>query len=532
MITKVVLKPKLHKEDKYGLEDDIELSFKVFSGSLWNLGSQSIILLSSLVSTPFTIRLLGTEAYGIFSLLSLLIGYLAVADFGMGQAAIRFGAEAYTKEGRHSEVPVIWTSLLVLLIPVSLAASCLLFAAPSFTSKILKLPVHLHQETVLSLRVAALGLLSKSISGVLMSSQYVRMRADLYSLVNTLSAVGQIILIPAILFWGGGLFIATVTVVSVNLATVLINGFLLQRLLPEWGKPQIRPQIILPLLRFGGATSLMTLMGITLFHLEKLLLVRDTSVVMFAYYSVAFNIARLLAIFPAVMGQPLLPAFTKLHADGTSDMLQNLYCQAVRGLLFWLIPVSLIICAFARSILGLWAGEEFSQQSLYPFYILVVGTLFDGVSYVPRILLSAIGRPGLIARFQIVNLIPYVFFAWALIRWAGMAGAAIAWTTRAAVECLMAFYSVRRSLEFSISPRVSEVGKYVITLVALLGVAVYGFKSSVALMSVINLSVIAALMHVAMIWKFILNQQEKTWIDKLWCTNLHLLKRGKVSDEL
>lgn len=532
MIIKAAQYSKQRKADDLQTKNKLGLSYKVFSGSLWNLGSQGIIILTSLLATPFTIRLLGIEAYGVFSLINLLIGYLAVSDLGMGQAAIRFGAAAHSKRVPHNEATVIWTSLLVLLIPVGIASFCLIIVAPNLVSEGLKLSAHLHQETVLALRVAALGLLAKSVANVLIASQYIRMRADLYSLISTLSSVGQIILIPVFLFLGGGLLIAIVIIAGVNIAISLINGILLRQLLPEWGKPEITLQLIRPLLQFGGATSLMTLMGIALLHIEKLVLVHLESVVVLAHYSVAFNLARMLTIFPAVLGQPLLSAFSKLQADEAWTALQRLYNQAVRGLLLGLIPVSLVICASAQPVLGLWAGEEFAQRSLYPLYILVIGAVFDGVSYVPRILLSAIGRPGLIARFQVINLIPYFFLVWILIGWGGTGGAAIAWTIRSAVECFMVFYTVRQQIGFICKASITEGGKYLITLVALLGVSIYFSSASASVMTVISLTMAAFLIHVAMVWRWILTKHEKRWMGEMLCANLQITQGNRFYKQI
>jgi O-antigen/teichoic acid export membrane protein len=502
----------LLKEDTASTKSNLELSSLVLSGSIWNLGSQAVILLSSLLATPFTIRLLGIEAYGVFSLLNLLISYLSVADLGMGQAAIRFATEAQAKEEAQAEAAVIWTSLVILMIPLGLVTVGLIAAAPSLISRGLKLPVHLHQETIQALRFAAFGLLAKGMAGVLIAAQYVRMRANLYSLVNTLSSVGQIILIPIILFWQGGVFVAVVIVTCINLATSIVNAILLKRLLPEWGKPKIKLQLIRPLLRFGGATSLVTLTGIILFHLEKLMLAQHESVVMLAYYSVAFTLARLLMIFPVVIVPPLLSAFSRLQAVGAETAVHNLYNQSVRGLWLGLIPTSLVICSCARPVLGLWAGEAFSQHSLYPLYILALGAIFDGISYVPRILLSASGRPDLIARFQIVNLIPYFFLTWVLIEWVGIIGAAMAWTARSAVECAMAFYTVRHNLGFSANACLTRKRTYFITLVACLGVAVYVSYINASAPIVVSLTVAAFLIHIVMIWRLILTKNEKCWI--------------------
>jgi O-antigen/teichoic acid export membrane protein len=57
------------------------LTAKVFKGSLWTLVGQVLPMLASLVSTPFVIRFLGSEAYGVLILVGLIPYYFAFADF-------------------------------------------------------------------------------------------------------------------------------------------------------------------------------------------------------------------------------------------------------------------------------------------------------------------------------------------------------------------------------------------------------------------------------------------------------------------
>src|SRR5438270_5493921 len=71
------------------------MTTQVVRGSLWTLGGQGVTILAAFVATPFVIRLLGAEQYGVLSLINVMIGYLAFADMGMGMASTRFGGEAF-----------------------------------------------------------------------------------------------------------------------------------------------------------------------------------------------------------------------------------------------------------------------------------------------------------------------------------------------------------------------------------------------------------------------------------------------------
>src|SRR5690625_6333705 len=46
--------------------------------------------ISNLILTPFIIRGLGDSEYGLYMLIGAFVGYIAVLDFGLGNATVRF----------------------------------------------------------------------------------------------------------------------------------------------------------------------------------------------------------------------------------------------------------------------------------------------------------------------------------------------------------------------------------------------------------------------------------------------------------
>ena len=55
------------------------IAARVIRGGAWNVSAQTLALLTSLVTTPFVIRLLGTEEYGLLTLVNLLTSYFGFA---------------------------------------------------------------------------------------------------------------------------------------------------------------------------------------------------------------------------------------------------------------------------------------------------------------------------------------------------------------------------------------------------------------------------------------------------------------------
>ncbi|MDI1243729.1 MAG: hypothetical protein PSX80_17600, partial [bacterium] len=64
----------------------------------------------SFISTPFVIRFLGTESYGLLLLVGLIPTYLMFADFGMGVASTKFASEAFGRGDEKKEAEIVWAA--------------------------------------------------------------------------------------------------------------------------------------------------------------------------------------------------------------------------------------------------------------------------------------------------------------------------------------------------------------------------------------------------------------------------------------
>ena len=60
--------------------------------TLWSLLGQGAPLLAALVTIPVLVRNLGTERFGILTLIWMVIGYFSVFDLGLGRALTKLVA--------------------------------------------------------------------------------------------------------------------------------------------------------------------------------------------------------------------------------------------------------------------------------------------------------------------------------------------------------------------------------------------------------------------------------------------------------
>jgi O-antigen/teichoic acid export membrane protein len=189
------------------------MTTRVARGTLWTLGGQCALILAAVITTPFIIRRLGSEAYGILTLMNVLIGYLAISDMGMGLTATRFSAGPHSRFDDQGEAVVVWTSALIALVPATITGLTFAFLADPIVNELLRLPAEFRSESVVVIRLAAVGFVARTASSVLSAPQLVRLRMDLNALVTSGMAIVQNCLILAVLVFGGGL-VAAVSIIA------------------------------------------------------------------------------------------------------------------------------------------------------------------------------------------------------------------------------------------------------------------------------------------------------------------------------
>ena len=104
-------------------------------------------MLVGLVLVPFTISHIGIDRFGIWSLLSILVGYFALLDFGIGVSYTRFIAEAYTQND-HDEVNRIANSGFVFYFLISLPIIAIAYFGRQWFFHILNIDESLYPDLV------------------------------------------------------------------------------------------------------------------------------------------------------------------------------------------------------------------------------------------------------------------------------------------------------------------------------------------------------------------------------------------------
>ena len=414
--------------------------------SFLNLVGFSIPLLAGLVSVPTITRELGPARFGLLSLAFAILEYSTLFDLGLGAATTREVSASLAKRDENVSV-LISGSIVSQMLLGSMGALILIGLAPILVDHIFVIPPDIRNEAVSVFRILALmtppTLLLLSLRGVLEAAQ----RFDLSNAVRVPSSVATFV-IPAIAATAGYSLPAIVAMLLLSRVLIcVIMVFVVQRAIPtlRW-RVKMDWNALKPLFLFGGWMSVSNVVSPLLIYLDRFMLGSLVGLTAVGYYTAPFDGVMRLLILPASLMAAVFPSVSAMSAIGDHASVQRIFSKAVARTLLIVAAPALVIAIAGPLLLRLWLGPVFAEHGATAIRILALGVFVNAAAHVPSGVITAMGRPDVVAKFHIIELFIHVPAAWFLITHFGVAGAAAAWTFRVIVDASLLFFTALRML--------------------------------------------------------------------------------------
>lgn len=345
-------------------------------------GSQVIV---TLLLTPFVIKQIGTEAYGLWLLLQSAVGYYGMVDMGLRAGLTqtitrRIARQDYVAVRQHlgAAVPLLAVGSGIVLIAASILAATL----PNLVS----ISESLRSIAWVIILIQAIGV---AIQVPLAPFSAVLVGLQRFDVINSISIVTRIIYalsVWVVLAFGGGLIGLAVVILVTNTLDSCVRLFIARRFLPE-----------LRGMKFKFAKSEvaeMTSVGVWNFLIQisrQLIYFSDALVVglLFSASAVApYGIAGSLVDYGnrivVLATRVLFPTMAALTIEGNRDTLRTLYIGATRLTIGVSLSILILGIAWVGPFLRLWLGETpenaiIHEQAPSVFAMLAVAFSFVGM---------------------------------------------------------------------------------------------------------------------------------------------------------
>lgn len=417
----------------------------------YNVAAQVWLLAFAVVTTPIIVHALGLEAFGVYSLVLSLIGYLALLDLGFGVATVKFLSELHGRGDATAVQRVVSNSLAVYLAFGLLCGGVI--AALSPFAGLLGLSPALTEVVRASLYVVAVGFVVTMVLSALTAVPNALERMDLTNrraiAFGTLSSLGTV----AVLWLGYGLVEVLALTVVVTALSALSFYRVARRLLPSVSfRPRCDRSTLRLLGRFGALKFANQAATQAVYHLDKFLVAGLVSVAAVAYYAVPVLIAQRLAALVGNVSSAFLPAASSLWGAGDVQRFEELYFRATKVVATAVLPVASVVFFFAEPLLRIWLGENFAREASLPLQALIAGYALNAFTTIPAVAADSRNRPEVTTAFSVASAVVNVALSIVLIPPFGIVGASFAILINTAVLLpLFVWYVHRRVLHLSLS---------------------------------------------------------------------------------
>lgn len=333
----------------------------------------SIILSTvvQLVYTPLLIRMLGQSEYGLYSLVSSVIGYLTVLDLGFGNAIVVFTAK-YRANKEYEKEKKLHGMFLVIFCIIGLIAGLLglllYFNVPLLFGKTMT-DIELHKAKIMMLILSfnlAVTFPFSIYSSIITAYEKFTFQ-KVMSILNTL--LKPVLMIP-LLFLGYKSITMTVVITVVNIIVLLSNYFYCKKKLGVNIKFMgFDKKLFKTIFNYSFFIFLGVIVDKVNWSVDQFVLGAVSGTIAVSLYSVASQINTLFVNLSSAMSGVLLPKMSKMIAKKASDKeMTNEFIKVgrIQYLIIFLMASGFTL--FGKEFIMAWAGKDFATS----YYIAVI----------------------------------------------------------------------------------------------------------------------------------------------------------------
>jgi len=370
-----------------------KVSEKIIKNTLYNTIGRFWGILVVLFLTPYVVSRLGVERYGIWALLTSLVGYIGFLDLGIGGSYVRYIAEYYTQKDYSKVNFVINTGFLFCL-----GLTFILIPLALFLTEPLLIFLKLDPTTYPEIKfVFFWGVVIFSLSNatfVFGSVQAGLQRMDLTNIVAVVLTIPYALGIILFLELGYGLKGLMVLIGIMWMIQTLVNFYIAKKILPGFSfNPFLfKREMFAELLRFGIKLQISRLSQLISFQVDKLLITYFLSVGMVTFYDLGAKITGSIRKLPLLLVSALVPASAEIFAKGDKEGLNRLYFRGSKYLFAVGTPLFFFIVVCSGMLVNVWMGPGYDIASTV-IRILSIGYFFNLISRVASSIALGMGKP-------------------------------------------------------------------------------------------------------------------------------------------
>ncbi|WP_288325539.1 oligosaccharide flippase family protein [uncultured Phocaeicola sp.] len=331
-------------------------------GSVLSYISIGLNVLVALLYTPFLLRMLGQNEYGLYSLVASVVAYLTVLDLGFGNAIVRYISK-YRAENKLEEQSELLGMSMIIYCAISIVVIafgvCFISNISLFFNSTLTHDDIEKVKVMMSLLVFNLAFtFPMSIWGAVLTAyeEFVFPK-----LINIVRIILNPLVMIILLCYGYKAITMVIVLTTFNILTLCINAwYCRKKVYIRFKLGKFRWDMLREVLIYSFWIFLNSIMDKIYYSSGQFVLGMFSGVSAVAVYAIAIQLQHLYITLSSAISGMFLPKITAMYAKGMSDKsVSDLFIKV--GRVQWFI-ILLILCGFilfGQKFILLWAGSDY-----------------------------------------------------------------------------------------------------------------------------------------------------------------------------
>lgn len=350
----------------------------------------------SVLYTPFLLSSLGAQQYGLYNMGHAAISYLSLAEFGFGNAVVRYSAK-YRAEGNQGKTSAMYGMFMyiygILSVLITIVGVIICVFSDRFYTVSTGAQGYYELKVIILFMVFNLGLtfFLQPYSAIITAHErftFIKVTNLIYTLLK------PVVMIP-LLIWGYKAIALSVVTFVLQQMLNLANMVYVRKVLKV--KITMNPKkmdfsILKEIVSYSFFIFLGSVVGQLNDNADTVILGIISGEVAVAVYTIGYTINTYVQQIPAVVGSVFFPRVTTRITKGASmDDMTDLMIRIGRIQYFIMFLMCVGFAIFGQEFIALWAGEGY-EVAYWIVLALVIPAVIPNIQTIPVLVIQAMNR--------------------------------------------------------------------------------------------------------------------------------------------
>jgi len=357
--------------------------------ALWNTLSVSITAVAGFIIVPIILKGIGTENFGIYSIILMIGGFAVLQNLGLGEATLKYVAQYYAKRDIIGINRVLGATLTVYIFSGILVSGLIIAFAPFIVGLFKISAVNIDTATV-ALRIAGTAFTLSVFGGALRTIPEATQRYDVLNKYQLVMMIFRYTAMYLIATMGAGIVGLTYLVLAGAIFDIIVYSYMAVYLIPGIRCfPSFQKKGIREVFSYGVYSFINDLIQKASQYVDQLILGMFFSTASVAYLIAPKDLITKAQGLTGAAGQALFPRFSSMEEG---EEMQNLYITSLWILTIFSISIFVPLAIIIPTFLAKWLTPEFAINSSGFARLYSLGVAFNGGVAAYFALLKGTGR--------------------------------------------------------------------------------------------------------------------------------------------